>query len=251
MAEGRLKYQAEWADPPKQAFQDRVLAWYAVHGRDLPWRRTRDPYAILVSEILLHQTQVRTVLPIYEAFIRRFPTVHALAAADVSEVRAITDPLGYKVRGHWLHETARQVVHEWKGAFPRAVEELIRLPGVGRYTAGAVLSFAFEIKAPVLDTNVKRLLGRYFGIDHRKGDAETHHQLWALAETVIPDDAVHAFNQALIDLGAMVCTSRKPACLVCPLYAECATGGPQETRAAEATVLYHLRQDSDRRGHHL
>ena len=245
MAKGRLKYHAEWAGPPKQAFQNRVLTWYAVHGRDLPWRRTRDPYAILVSEILLHQTQVRTVLPVYDAFMRRFPTVHALATADEAEVKAITDPLGYKVRGHWLHKSARHVVGEWNGAFPRTVEELIQLPGVGRYTAGAMLSFAFEIKAPVLDTNVKRLLGRHFGIDHRKGDAETRHQLWALAETVIPNDAVHAFNQALIDLGAMVCTSRKPACLVCPLYTECATGGSQASRAAEASIRYRIRQDSD------
>lgn len=245
MTTARLKYFAEIPKSDLEQFQDDVLTWYRAHGRDLPWRHTRNPYAILVSEIMLHQTQVRTVLPVYQAFMETFPTVEALANADLDAVKAITDPLGYKVRGRWLHQIAVTVVNEWSGQFPRTVEELCQLPGVGRYTAGAIMSFAYEEKAPILDTNVNRLLGRYYGIDYRDSHAEVRHQLWALAEASIPDDAVHAFNQALMDLGAQVCTSRKPTCLICPLYRGCVTGGlgmGHASKAAEESVQYHRRR---------
>ncbi len=243
MAETRLKYYADFVSWEREAFQAKVLAWYHTYGRDLPWRKSRDPYAIIVSEIMLHQTQVQTVLPVYTRFMARFPTVTDLAVADLDEVKQITDPLGYKIRGQWLHQIAHIIIDTWNGEFPHTVEELSTLPGVGRYTAGAVVSFAFEEKAPILDTNVNRLLGRYFAIDYRSSRAEQHHQLWALAEAVVPDHAVHAFNQALMDLGATICTSRKPACLLCPVYAHCKTGGPGPSaeHAAEDSVHYRAR----------
>jgi A/G-specific adenine glycosylase len=239
---GSLKYHAQVPIEWLAQFQSRILTWYHQYGRDLPWRRSRDPYAIIVSEILLHQTQVQSVLSVYARFLDRFPTVFDLAAADVAEVKAITDPLGYKIRGLWLHQIAVRVVTERNGEFPHTVEELSMLPGVGRYTAGAVLSFAFEQKAPILDTNVNRFLGRYFGIDYRSPKAEVRHHLWALAEAVVPDTDVHAFNQALMDLGALVCVSRKPLCMTCPVYAGCLSGGPAEhvNHAAEDSVQYQL-----------
>jgi A/G-specific adenine glycosylase len=247
MAEPRLKYFAELSPLARDRFQASVLAWYRIHGRDLPWRKTRDPYAVIVSEIMLHQTQVSTVLPVYQQFMATFPTVRSLASADPSDVKQITDPLGYKIRGQWLLDIAKIVTEQWHGEFPRTVEALSTLPGVGRYTAGAVLSFAFEEKAPILDTNVNRFLGRYFGADYRNPRAEYRHQLWALAEAVVPDHDVHAFNQALMDLGATVCTSRKPACLTCPVYANCQSGGPisPSERAAEESVQYHRRLATD------
>ena len=243
MPETRLKYVAELSPRLLERFQANILNWYRIHGRDLPWRRTRDPYAIVVSEIMLHQTQVRTVLPVYEAFMKTFPTVAALAAADLSEVKRLTDPLGYKIRGTWLHLIAKTVVEEWHGDFPHSVESLSTLPGVGRYTAGAIVSFAFEEKAPILDTNVNRFLGRFFGVDYQTSRAESRHQLWALAEAVVPGDQVHAFNQALMDLGATICTSRKPSCLTCPVYADCRKGGPQRplNLAAEESAVYRVR----------
>src|SRR5206468_7688702 len=145
----------------RRSFQRRVLAWYAAHGRDLPWRRTRDPYAILVSEVLSHQTQIARVLPVYERLLGRYPTVTALASAPLAEVKAITDPLGYKIRGRWLHTAALRVADRPGGTFPDTLNELRSLPGIGRYTAGAVMSFAHHRDAPVLDTNVARLLRRY------------------------------------------------------------------------------------------
>lgn len=244
----RKGYVAAIDDAVRRGIVERVLDWYDANGRDLPWRRTRDPYAVLVSEILLHQTQVRTVLPVYETFLRRFPDVFSLAAAELAEVKAITDPLGYKVRGQWLHQIARVVVDQFDGRFPDTVESLMALPGVGRYTAGAVVSFAYERPAPILDTNVNRLLGRYFGIDFRDARADTRHRLWALAEALVPEDRVHAFNQALMDLGATVCTARRPECLLCPLHADCQTGGWQlpgsGTMAAESRVRYRRRGDT-------
>jgi A/G-specific adenine glycosylase len=138
----------------RRSFQRRVLGWYAVHGRHLPWRKTRDPYAILVSEVLSHQTQISRVLPVYERLLGRYPTVTALAQAPLAEVKAITDPLGYKIRGQWLHSAALRVADRPGGDFPETMEELRSLPGVGRYTAGAVMNFAHHRDAPVLDTNV-------------------------------------------------------------------------------------------------
>jgi A/G-specific adenine glycosylase len=205
----------------KRTFQRRVLAWYAVHGRDLPWRHTRDPYAILVSEIMLHQTQVRTVIPYYRRFLQRYPTVQALARARLGTVKRMTDPLGYKVRGSWLKAIATHVAEERAGYFPDTVEGLRRLPGVGPYTAGAVMSFAFHRDAPIVDTNVARLLGRYFAVPI---DAQGPHRrrLWELARWVIPRGRAATFNQALMDVGAVVCVARKPRCGACHLRRGCA-----------------------------
>jgi A/G-specific adenine glycosylase len=198
-----------------RTFRRHLLDWYQANGRDLPWRGTRDPYAIVVSEILLHQTQVSRVIPVYEQFLRRYPTVEALARARLSAVKRLTDPLGYKVRGRWLHAIAQHVAEERAGYFPQTLDELRRLPGVGRYTAGAVMSFAFHRDAPILDTNVARLLSRYFGV------GGSRRELWAYANRVIPRGRAHVFNQALMDLGALVCVARAPRCVRCPLRRGC------------------------------
>jgi len=204
----------------RRSFQRRVLDWYAAHGRDLPWRRTRDPYAILVSEILSHQTQIARVLPVYERLLGRYPTVTALARAPLAEVKAITDPLGYKIRGRWLHTAALRVADRPGGIFPDTLDELRSLPGIGRYTAGAVMSFAHHRDAPVLDTNVARLLRRYFGVVATPR-ARTQ-ELWSLATAVIPKGKGYLINQALMDLGAMICRARAPRCDACPLRRTCA-----------------------------
>jgi len=203
----------------RRSFQRRVLDWYAAHGRDLPWRKTRDPYAILVSEVLSHQTQIARVLPVYERFLGRYPTVTALAGAPLADVKAITDPLGYKIRGRWLHSAALRVADRPGGTFPDTLDELRRLPGVGRYTAGALMSFAHHRDAPVLDTNVARLLRRYFGVVVTPR-ARTE-ELWSLAAAVIPKGKGHVINQASMDLGAMICRARAPRCDACPLRRSC------------------------------
>jgi A/G-specific adenine glycosylase len=203
----------------RRSFQRRVLGWYAVHGRDLPWRRTKDPYAILVSEVLSHQTQIARVRPVYERLLRRYPTVTALAGAPVADVKAITDPLGYKIRGQWLHSAALRLADRPGGTFPETLDELRSLPGIGRYTAGALMSFAHHRDAPVLDTNVARLLRRYFGVVAAPR-ARTE-ELWSLAAAVIPKGKGHLINQALMDLGAMICRSRAPRCDACPLRRSC------------------------------
>ncbi|HEY7066087.1 MAG TPA: A/G-specific adenine glycosylase [Chloroflexota bacterium] len=207
-------------------FQRELLSWYEAEGRDLPWRRTEDPYAILVSEIMLQQTQVRTVLPYYERFLERFPSLAALAAAPLDEVKEITDPLGYKVRGERLKRIAETAVERYGGSLPDSEQELLALPGIGRYTAGAVRSFAFRQDAPILDTNVLRLLVRLFDPPHEGGGAALLRRLWALAEAVIPPGQGYVFNQALMDFGAQVCTARRPICLFCPLRPICGRWNP-------------------------
>jgi A/G-specific adenine glycosylase len=206
----------------RRSFQRRVLGWYAASGRDLPWRKTRDPYAILVSEILSHQTQISRVVPVYDLLLRRYPTVHAMARAPLAEVKAITDPLGYKIRGGWLHGAALRVADRFDGTFPETLEELQRLPGIGRYTAGAVMNFAYHRDAPLLDTNIARLLRRHFGVG--ASDRARTSELWALAAAVIPRGKGYLINQALMDLGALVCRARSPRCDICPLRRSCDFG---------------------------
>lgn len=210
----------------RSAFQQELQDWYAAEGRDLPWRNTADPYAILVSEIMLQQTQVRTVLPYYARFLERFPTLEALAAAPLDEVKAITDPLGYKVRGERLKRIAETAVERYGGSLPDAEQDLLQLPGIGRYTAGAVRSFAFRQDAAILDTNVMRVLVRVFAPPTDGGPAALLHRLWALAEAVIPPGQGYVFNQALMDFGAQVCTARRPICLFCPQRPQCARWNP-------------------------
>jgi A/G-specific adenine glycosylase len=198
-----------------------LLCWYARNGRDLPWRRTRDPYRILVSEIMLQQTQVERVKAYYRRFLARYPTVTALAAARPGAVREAWAGLGYYARSRNLHRAARTMVQQHGGRVPRDPAAIRALPGVGRYTASAVRSFAFGDRAAILDTNAARVLQRVFGVrgDRRTGRVER--RLWALAEAVTPDTRVYDFNQAIMDLGATVCTPRSPACPACPVRSVC------------------------------
>jgi len=215
---------ARAADRPPEAglrrrFRRGLLRWYDRHRRDLPWRRTRDPYRVLVSEIMLQQTQVERVIPKYHEFLARYPTLAELAAADVDDVRRTWYPLGYNIRPVHLHGIAREAVARYGGRLPDEDGALRRLPGIGRYTAGAVLSFAFGRRAPILDTNVRRVLGRVFhGSDGRRVRTAT---LWRLAEQLLPRGRVYDFNQALMDFGATWCMPRKPLCLPCPLRGFC------------------------------
>jgi len=212
--------------PPPRAtverFQRRLLAWYAKHGRDLPWRRTRHPYRVLVSEIMLQQTQVDRVVPKYREFLRRFPTVKRLAAAPVAEVRRLWYPLGYNVRPIRLHAIACETVARYGGRLPDREEALRRLPGVGRYTAGAILSFAYGRDTAVLDTNVRRVLGRVFLGRRRLARVRGDKTFWDLAASLVPPGRGYDFNQALMDFGATWCTARKPRCATCPMRSFCA-----------------------------
>ena len=195
-----------------QAFTRKLLRWYGQHARDLPWRRTRDPYRVIVSEFMLQQTQVARVSEFYPRFLKRFPTIEKLASARPKAVMEAWDGLGYYARARNLHKLARTV----RGPLSDDPEELIKLPGVGRYTAGAVACFAYEKPVPAVDTNVKRVLERVF----KKKD------VWKLAADIVPKDGKRAwrFNQALMELGALVCVARKPRCPVCPVRRECRTG---------------------------
>ncbi len=211
------------AAPLVRRFQRRLLGWYATHGRDLPWRHTRAPYRVLVSEIMLQQTQVDRVIPKYRQFLRRYPTLARLARARVDDVRRLWYPLGYNVRPVRLHAIAREAVARYGGRLPDTAEDLRRLPGVGRYTAGAILSFAYGRDAAVLDTNVRRVLGRVFLGPRRLGRVRGEKTFWDLAEALVPRGRAYDFNQALMDFGATWCTPRKPRCPPCPMKSFCAS----------------------------
>ena len=209
--------------PPaaRQRFRRQLLAWYRAHGRDLPWRRTDDPYHILVSEVMLQQTQVDRVLPKYHEWLDRYPTFEALAEAPPDDIVRTWYPLGYNIRPHRLQSIARQAVAEHGGRLPSAPETLLSFKGIGAYTAGAIRSFAFRQRAAILDTNVARVLFRVF---IGKGELKSHamtQRLWALSEALVPRKDVFDFNQALMDFGAMQCPARKPRCLVCPMRKHC------------------------------
>ena len=214
-----------------RAFQRRLLAWYRVHQRKLPWRETRDPYKILVSEVMLQQTQVDRVVPKYREFLRRYPTLKALAAARTAELRKVWYPLGYNVRPLRLRKIAAQTLRRHGGRLPDTYDGLLAMDGIGRYTAGAVLSFAFEQDAPIVDTNVARLLFRYFKV--RAGRRATQN-LWRLAAAVIPKGQGYTINQAMMDFGAIVCTARLPRCPTCALRRTCRSY-PYEARATPKT----------------
>jgi len=204
-------------------FQRNLLRWYARHGRDLPWRRTRDPYRILVSEIMLQQTQVERVVPKYHEFLDRYPTLEALAAAPADEVRRLWYPLGYNVRPLRLHRIARETLARYGGRLPDTADDLRRLPGVGPYTAGAVLAFAYGRDTAVLDTNVRRVLTRVFLGRRRARRLRGEKALWDLAGRLVPRGRGYDFNQALMDFGATWCTPRRPRCPRCPMKRLCAT----------------------------
>ena len=206
-----------------RAFRRRLLRWYTQHRRVLPWRAVRNPYAVLVSEFMLQQTQVGRVVDFYERFLGRYPTLEALAAAPPEAVRESWDGLGYYARARNLHAAARHVVGRFGGALPRAPEELRKLPGIGRYTAGAVASIAFDVRVPAVDTNAARVLARVFGIRGRKGAAARERRLWKIGASLVARGRAGDLNQALMDLGATICTARAPRCPSCPVGATCAS----------------------------
>lgn len=218
------------SETERKRIQQRVLRWFAKKQRPLPWRQTRDPYAIWVSEVMLQQTQAATVVPYYKRFLKAFPTVKALAKADLSRVLKVWEGLGFYVRARSLHRAARVVVDRFAGHLPDNLEALQRLPGIGRYTAGAILSIAYNQKAPVLDGNVKRVLSRLFALSQDPNRGKTQDLLWNLAEGLVPRSHAGAFNQGLMELGATICTPKKPLCTKCPLKALCkaaASGFPE------------------------
>jgi A/G-specific adenine glycosylase len=207
-----------------------LLAWYARYGRDLPWRRARDPYHVLVSEVMLQQTQVDRVLPKYHEWLRKFPSLASLASTSEDEAVETWYPLGYNIRPRRLHAIARESVERYGGALPSDAGALRSFKGIGAYTAGAVMSFAFGARAPILDTNVARLLFRVFV---GRGDPKSHamrRRLWQLSDALLPRHGVFDFNQALMDFGALLCVARKPRCLACPLADMCRTFPAQVTR---------------------
>jgi len=208
--------------PERRRFRSRLLAWYRRNGRDLPWRKTDDPYHILVSEIMLQQTQVDRVLPKYEEWLEKYPSLQALAAAPEQEVTRTWYPLGYNIRPKRLQTIAREAVTRYGGTLPSDHDTLLSFKGIGAYTAGAIRSFAFRERAAILDTNVARVLYRVFvGNGDQKSHAMKRH-LWTVSDTLVPRRDVFDFNQALMDFGAIVCVARNPKCLVCPMAKSCA-----------------------------
>lgn len=224
----------------------RLLAWFHEHGRDLPWRRNRDPYSIWVSEVMLQQTQVATVVPYFERFLQAFPTLAALAKADEQEVLRLWEGLGYYRRARDLHRAARQLAADHAGAVPDDPAVFGSLPGVGRYTAGAVLSQGFDRRLPILEANSIRVLCRLLGIRDDPRSGVVRRRLWGEAERLLPARQVGHFNQALMELGALLCTPRAPGCAACPLAARCAAKrhGLQDEipRRAEAAPVEIVRE---------
>jgi A/G-specific adenine glycosylase len=206
----------------RRRFRQRLLTWYRRHGRDLPWRKTGDPYHILVSEIMLQQTQVDRVLPKYAEWLDKYPSMHALASAPDQEVAETWRPLGYNIRPRRLQSIARESVANYGGQLPSDEATLLSFKGIGQYTAGAIRSFAFGERAAILDTNVARVLFRVFV---GEGDPKSHamkRHLWTVSDALVPARHVFDFNQALMDFGAMICVARTPKCLLCPMKKDCA-----------------------------
>lgn len=209
-----------------------LLEWFHTNARDLPWRRTRDPYAIWVSEIMLQQTQVKTVIPFYERWMRELPTIHALANATSEKIHKLWEGLGYYTRVRNMQRAAQLVMSSRDGVFPTRFDDVLALPGIGRYTAGAICSIAFNTPTPILDGNVIRVLTRIFGIRDNARDRKTNERLWEIAERLVtaadrigtPHSTfppASALNQSLMELGALICTPRAPQCLLCPVGTRC------------------------------
>jgi A/G-specific adenine glycosylase len=239
----------------RAALRAALLAWYRTHRRDLPWRRTRDPYAIWISEAMLQQTRVETVIPYYERFLARFPDIAALATADPGDVTALWAGLGYYSRARNLHRAAQLVMERHAGRLPGDVDALRELPGVGRYTAGALASIAFDKPAPIVDGNVARVLARLLAIDGDLRSPANQQRLWSAAEALARGDDPGALNQGLMELGATVCTPRAPRCTACPWKRQCAARAlgrteelparsrPTPVRRIEAVAGYLERHD--------
>ncbi len=219
---------------PQQLFQKALVRWFQKASRDLPWRKTRDPYGILVSEMMLQQTQVDRVIPKYEAFMKRFPTAAVLATAKQADIVALWQGLGYNRRALYLQKACQVVTNELEGAFPQTIEGLQKLPGIGPYTAGAIASFAFELKTSLVDTNVERVIGRIF-LGFRELPQTTQKEFWALMQTLLPrKDRIWIFNQAIMEFGALVCTASKPKCETCPMQKICVSFPEIQTAPKEA-----------------
>lgn len=217
------------------SFQQAVLGWYDRFGRkDLPWQKSITPYRVWLSEIMLQQTQVTTVIPYFHRFVEKFPTVEALAKAELDSVLHLWSGLGYYARARHLHKTAKIIQEKFHGEFPNDLEELSNLPGIGLSTAGAILSLSMNQPAAILDGNVKRVLTRTFAIEGWPGLPNVNRQLWKTAITLTPEQRVKEYNQAMMDLGAMVCTRSRPKCELCPL-AFCCVAYQQENVAAFPT----------------
>ncbi len=226
----------------------RLTRWYQAHHRNLPWRKTDDPYAIWVSETMLQQTQVSTVIDYYERFLSVFPNVVELAAADEQAVLSLWQGLGYYRRARQMHAAAKKVVDEFGGEFPRRVEEILSLPGIGRYTAGAIASFAFDTRAPILEANTLRLFSRLLLLRESPKETNSQKRLWEFAEAILPSrSGSRLLNQALMELGSLVCTPQQPKCDACPLqqlclsYAACAQHEiPVVSSKPKVTELTHV-----------
>lgn len=203
------------------SFRRKLIKWYAAHGRDLPWRRSTDPYRIWLSEIMLQQTTVAAVIPYFERFLQRFPQVDDLAQADESDVLRLWEGLGYYSRARNLHAAAKVIVAMHASQFPRDLAELHSLPGVGRYTAGAIASFAFDLAAPIVEANTLRLYCRLIGYDGDPRSKEGQQILWEFAEAILPKNSPGRLNQALMELGATLCSPREPDCPSCPVHEHC------------------------------
>ncbi|GAA0247691.1 A/G-specific adenine glycosylase [Marinomonas primoryensis] len=207
---------------PVKNFAPRVLAWFDEHGRKtLPWQENKTPYRVWISEIMLQQTQVTTVIPYYHKFMTSFPSVEALAQAEQDEVLAHWSGLGYYARARNMHKAAKMLVDEFDSEFPQSVEGVCELPGIGRSTAAAILSISRGVQAAILDGNVKRVLSRFHAVPTWPGEKKTENAMWELAENYMPSERCGDYTQAMMDLGATLCTRSKPQCLLCPLESDC------------------------------
>lgn len=217
-----------------QLLREKLAAWFRAEGRDLPWRRTHDPYAVMVSEFMLQQTQVATVIPYFQRWLARFPDFATLAAAPEAAVLAVWQGLGYYARARNLHRAAQQVVAECGGALPPDPAAIARLPGVGRYTAGAIASFAFDLPVPAIDGNIARVFARLLDSHEPIDSAAGAKILWDTAEKLVPAAGGREHTSALMELGALLCTPAKPQCLRCPVRDECRTTDPDSLPVKKA-----------------
>lgn len=213
-------------------FSTELLAWFAEHRIDLPWRREPTPYHVWLSEIMLQQTQIDTVLPYYMRFLKIYPSIQELATAPIDDVLKLWEGLGYYSRARNLHKTAQMIVHDYDGHFPETVEGLLTLPGIGPYTAGAIASIAFGVSAPVLDGNVIRVFTRLLDLDEDVTQTSTKNKLWEIAEDWVPEAEAGDYNQALMELGQYICRPKNPTCTDCPIQAHCQAfaNGTQDDR---------------------
>jgi A/G-specific adenine glycosylase len=226
------------------SFADALLAWFDHAGRKhLPWQQSPSPYRVWISEIMLQQTQVVTVIPYYERFMQRFPDIGALAAAPLDEVLHLWTGLGYYARARNLHRTAQLIVREYGGEFPCTWDEVQALPGIGRSTAGAILALSHELRYPILDGNVKRVLARCFGVEGFPGDTAVAAKLWQLAEACLPHARIRDYTQATMDLGATVCVRSRPLCSACPFTSSCIAHREQRQHALPSPRAKRVRPE--------